>query len=287
LLPRKLGHAVFASLGNTAGRIFKRDRERAVDNLAIAFPGTDRMFREAIAAAMFKTIGRNVYDFLRLKGASPAALSSMVEGVTGMEHYVRAASAGKGVIVITGHIGCWELMPPYFVSLGHKVTVVARRMKVSKLNDELVKIRASVGVETVDRDSSPREMIKPLHRGEILGVLIDQHTSVSGTYVRFFNRPAFTPTGVAKLACLTGAPIVPMADFLGANGRHVIRVLPPIYPPAKVTDRRTTVENLTAECSLAVEELIRLDPKQWVWFHHRWRNPGGGEADSVGYASNA
>lgn len=286
LLPRKVGHAVFASLGNAVGRISRRDRERAVDNLAIAFPGTDRMFREAIVAAMYKTIGRNVYDFLQLKGASPAALASMVESVTGMEHYLRAASAGKGVIVITGHIGCWELMPAYFVSLGHKVTVVARRMKVSKLNDELVKIRASVGVKTVDRDSSPREMIRPLRRGEILGVLIDQHTSVSGAYVRFFNRPAFTPTGVAKLACLTGAPIVPMADFLKANGRHVIRVLPPIYPPATVTDRRATVENLTAECSLAVEELIRLDPKQWVWFHHRWRNPGGG-VDTVGYASNA
>jgi KDO2-lipid IV(A) lauroyltransferase len=118
-------------------------------------------------------------------------------------------------------------------------------------------------------------------------VLIDQHTSVSGAYVPFFNRPAFTPTGVAKLSCLTGAPILPMADFLKANGKHVIQVLPPIFPPEKVTDKKTTVERITAECSLAVEQLIRLDPKQWVWFHHRWREPDVSDTNHVGYASNA
>ncbi len=286
-MPRKFGHRIYAGLGGLAGRILKKDRERAVDNLGLAFPGTNRMFREAITTAMFKNIGRNIYDFLKMEGASAARLASMVDGVEGMEHYEKAAAAGNGVIVITGHIGCWELMPPYFFSLGHKVTVIARRMKVSRLNDELVKIRASVGVVTVDRDSNAREMIKPLRRGEILGVLIDQHTNVSGTYVPFFNKPAYTPTGVAKLSCLTGAPIVPMADFLKSNGKHVIQVLPPILPPEKIHNKKETVEQITAECSLAIEQLIRLDPKQWVWFHHRWREPQTNELSDIEYASNA
>lgn len=287
MMPEKLGRRIFASLGGLAGRIFKKDRERAVDNLGLAFPDAGRIFREALATAMYKNIGRNVYDFLNMKGASTEKLGKMVEGVRGMEHFQEANSAGRGVIVITGHIGCWELMPPYFVGLGYPVTVVARRMKVSRLNDELVNIRASVGVTTVDRDSNAREMIKPLRRGEILGVLIDQHTSVSGAYVPFFNKPAFTPTGVAKLSCLTGAPIVPMADHLQANGRHVIQVLPPIYPPENVTDRQATVEDITARCSLAVEQLIRMDPKQWVWFHHRWREQDVSESGNEGYAGHA
>ena len=270
-----------------AGRILKKDRDRAVDNLARAFPGTGRIFQEAIAAAMFKNMGRNVFDLLKMEGASAEKLASMVEGVRGMEHYEKAAAAGRGVIVITGHIGCWELMPPYFISLGHPATVVARRMKVSRLNDKLEKIRASVGVRTVDRNSSAREMIKPLRRGEILGVLIDQHTDVGGTFVPFFNRPAFTPTGVAKLSCLMGAPIVPMADFLKSNGKHVIQVLPPILPPEKVRDKKATVDRITAECSLAIEQLIRMDPKQWVWFHHRWREPQTNELNDVDYVSNA
>jgi len=285
--PRRVGHWVFSSLGGVVARLFREDRKRALDNLAIAFPESPAMVREAMAAAMFKNLGRNAFDFLNLKNASPDDLASLVDGVRGMEFFHQAAARGKGVIVITGHIGCWELMPPYFVSLGHPVTVVARKMKVEKLNDELMAIRASVGVTTVDRDASPREMIRPLKRGEILGVLIDQHTSVGGMYVPFFGKPAFTPTGVAKLAYLLGSPIVPMADFLGRNGKHTIRVLPPILPPEDTHDKAGAVESLTAECSLAVEQLIRNDPKQWVWFHHRWREPEDEQKNNVELAANA
>lgn len=256
-------------------------------NLEIAFPDSPPMVRDAMAAAMFKTLGRNAFDFLNLKNASPEKLASFVDGVQGMECFEKAAALGRGVIVITGHIGCWELMPAYFVSLGHSVTVVARKMKVDKLNEELVGIRRSFGVTTVDRDSSPREMIRPLKRGEILGVLIDQHTSVGGAYVPFFGKPAFTPTGVAKLACLLGSPIVPMADFLGRDGKHTIRVLPAIFPPDDVSNKEVVVERLTTECSLAVEQLIRIDPKQWVWFHHRWREPEGNQGSHDRVAANA
>jgi KDO2-lipid IV(A) lauroyltransferase len=168
MVPRRVGLRLFSALGGIAGRIFRKDRERAIGNLAIAFPGSPAMVRRAMAKAMFKNLGRNVYDFLNLKNASHEKLASLVEDVRGMECYRQAASTGNGVIVITGHIGCWELMPPYFVSLGHPVTVVARKMKVEELNDELVAIRASVGVTTVDRDASPRGMIKPLKRGNRL-----------------------------------------------------------------------------------------------------------------------
>jgi len=279
--PRKAGLGAFSALGGLVGRLYKKDRRRAVDNLGIAFPESPVMVREAMAKAMYKNLGGNVFDFLNLKGSTPEKLASLVESVRGMECFHRANDAGKGVIVITGHIGCWELLPPYFASLGYRATVVARRMRIENMNDELVAARASVGVTTVDRDASPREVIKPLKRGEILGVVIDQHTSVGGMYVPFFGKLAYTPTGVAKLALLTGSPIVPMADFLGRNGKHTIQVLPAIIPPENVTDKDEAVERLTAECSLAVENLIRIDPKQWVWFHHRWREPEGNNVEAA------
>jgi KDO2-lipid IV(A) lauroyltransferase len=284
LTPRRFGHRVFSALGALMGRLLKSDRRRAVDNLAIAFPESHRVVREAMATAMFKNLGRNVFDFLNLKDATPEKLSALVGDVEGMERFERAVARGRGVIVITGHIGCWELMPPYFASLGYRTTVVGRRMKDPKLDDQLVAVRASVGVTTIDRDGRPREMVDLLRRGEILGVLIDQHTAVGGMYVPFFEKPAFTPTGVAKLACITGSPIVPMADFLNRNGKHTIRVLPPIVPPDIITDKLAMVEELTAACSLAVEQLIRIDPKQWVWFHHRWREPGKNDVEHTANA---
>ncbi|MDH3197274.1 MAG: lysophospholipid acyltransferase family protein [Candidatus Krumholzibacteria bacterium] len=268
--PRAIGHRVFSGLGRLAARILERDRRRAADNLALAFPEAAPMVRDAMVTAMFRALGRNVYEFLRLEGASPRALAERIDHVEGLERLERAYGAGRGLIVITGHIGCWELMPAYFVSRGYRVTAVARRVRTERFNERLVAVRRSVGVVSLDRDASPREMIAVLKRGEVLGVLIDQHTRVSGVYVPFFNRPALTPTAVAKLALMTGAKILPMGIFLNHRGKHVVHVLPEIEPPP-AQSREASVQAMTAACSLAVERLIRIDPKQWVWFHQRWR----------------
>ena len=268
--PRAMGHRVFSGLGGLAGRILERDRRRANDNLAIAFPEAAPMVRDAMVRAMFRALGRNVYEFLRIEGASARALAERIDHIEGLEHLDGACRAGRGVIVITGHIGCWELMPAYFASRGYRVTAVARRVRAERLNERLVAVRRSVGVVSLDRDASPREAIAVLQRGEILGVLIDQHTRVSGVYVPFFNRPALTPTAVAKLALMTGAKIVPMGIFLNHRGKHVVHALPEIEPPP-AQSREAAVRAVTAACSLAVERLIRIDPKQWVWFHQRWR----------------
>lgn len=277
LTPRRAGQAAFARIGALGGRIFAKDRERAVRNLAIAFPEAPEPVRRALAAAMFQTLGRNVYEFLRLDHASSETLRSRVARIEGMENFLEAHREGHGVIVITGHIGCWEMMPAHFVAIGFPVSVIARRMKVARLNDRLVAVRKSFGVDTIDRDDNPRRMFEPLRRGEILGVLIDQHTRVAGMWVPFFNRLAHTPTAVAKIALASKAPIVPMADFLGRDGRHVIRVLPAIRP-REGADKKEMVREITTKCSRAVEQLIRLDPKQWVWFHERWREPEDQEA---------
>ncbi|MCZ6765701.1 MAG: hypothetical protein O7D32_02085, partial [bacterium] len=59
-------------------------------------------------------------------------------------------------------------------------------------------------------------------------------------------------------------------------GRHVIRILPALDPPGDVGDKEELARVLTAECSRAIEDLVRFDPKQWVWFHRRWREPEAG-----------
>jgi KDO2-lipid IV(A) lauroyltransferase len=284
LWPRRAGLALFAGLGTLAERCFAKDRRRAIENLGIAFPAAPGPIRGALASAMFKALGRNTYEFLRLGGSSQRRLQSLVERVDGMEHFLEAHRRGKGVIVITGHIGCWELLPAYFVSLGYAVSVVARRMKVRRLNERLVGVRRSVGVTTFDRDDPPRPMLAVLHRGEILGVLIDQHTRVAGMWVPFFGHPAYTPTAVAKLALATGASIVPMGIFMGPRGRHVVRVQPAIRTD-RAGSREEIVGSITAACSLAVEELVRMDPKQWVWFHHRWREPATEGRAEAAYAA--
>lgn len=271
VLPARMGRDLFAQLGQLAGRIAVKDNHRAVENLGIAFPDVPAPVRRALAAAMFKQLGRNAHEFLRLAGAPRDYVTSRVSRVEGMEIFEAAHRRGKGIVVVTGHIGCWELLPAYFVAIGYPITVVGRRMR-GRLNQRLIDVRSGLGITSLDRDDNPRPMFEVLRRGEILGVLIDQHTRVAGAWVPFFGRPAHTPTAVAKLALSTGAAIVPMASFLERNGTHVVRVNPEI--PVTVTgSREADVRTITAAASIAVEELIRLDPAQWVWFHRRWREP--------------
>jgi KDO2-lipid IV(A) lauroyltransferase len=280
VLPRRAGHRVFGWLGLMAGRLLSRDRRMAVDNLGVAFPDAPPMLRTAMVRAMFKNLGRNAFDFVNLEGRGRDHFDRLVDRVEGLEHFQRAYGEGKGVVVITGHIGCWELMPAYFAARGYDISVIGRRMRLDGLDRRLVEIRHSFGIESIDRDGSPRRMVEALRRGRMLGVLIDQHTSVAGIYVPFFGRPALTPTAVAKLALMTGAPILPMAVFLGARGRHVVHVLPTVAIPQEGS-REDVIRELTGRCSHAVEELIRIDPKQWVWFHDRWREPDGEEGAYV------
>ena len=279
-IPRQTGFRIFSAIGSAAGLVLREDRRRAIDNLEIAFPDMPLSFRKAMTSAMFKSLGRNAFEFLNLEGSTSEELLGRVERVVGQEHLDEARSRQKGLITITGHIGCWELMAAYWVRRGYPVNVVGRELYEKRLNRELIRLREALGYHTIDRDTGGREMLRILHNDEVLAVLIDQHTRVDGIYVPFFSRPAHTPTGVARMAHATGVPILPMAIFMTAPGKHEIRILP-IIESNRDADRDTEVERLTRECSKSIEELIRFDPKQWVWFHKRWRDE---EKSELNYA---
>ena len=283
-LPRRAGYRLFSSLGSAAGYLLRKDRERAVDNLEIAFPDMPRKVREAMARAMFKSVALNAYEFLALGGSGRDRIAGMVERVEGREHLDAVTASGRGLIAITGHIGCWELLAAYWANTGFEVNVIGRELWEKRINDRVVKLRASAGYRTIDRDTGGKELLRILKNGGAIAALIDQHTRVSGVYVPFFSKPAHTPIGVAKMALATGAEILPMAIYMTSPGRHVIRILPPVEIDRDAADKDNEAREVTARSSRAIEELIRFDPKQWVWFHRRWREPGP-ESAEVGYAT--
>ncbi len=285
-LPRRPGRKWFGALGARAYRWFPKDRERSIENLAIAFPQSPTMVRQAMTRSMFRALGEHAFDFLKLEGSSREQIDAMVSQVDGIEHIDAAFAEGKGLIAVTGHIGCWELMPAYFGQRGYPVTVVARKMRNPRLDKALQRIRRSVGVETIDRDANAREMLRVLRSKRALGVLIDQHTDVAGLYVPFFGRLAHTPSGVAKIALSTGAPIVPMAIFGTNDGKYRVQVLPPIPVPENVGNKDSAVREITTACSQAIETLIRTAPKQWVWFHNRWRGLPEERRESQAHVAN-
>jgi KDO2-lipid IV(A) lauroyltransferase len=280
-MPRRAGLSFFSLLGGAAFRLYRRDRQRALGNLALAFPGSDPLVVSAMAKGSFVAVARNAYDAFRLAYISREQVQELCD-LDGGEHLAEACRGGNGVVALTGHIGCWELLAAYFAGKGYKVNVVYRELRDGRLEERLIGMRRRHGISSIPRGASAVSAFKALRRGEILAMLIDQDIDVDGVFVPFFGMPAHTPRGAAAFALRAGAPVVPLAIHMQPGGRHRITVKPPLEPPRAGLSEREAVDDLTARCSAAVEGFVRMYPQQWVWFHDRWRRSGSHEAAGAG-----
>jgi KDO2-lipid IV(A) lauroyltransferase len=268
ILPRRVGHTVFGGLGALAYRFLKRSRNVALANLQLVYGSerTDKELRD-IAKKAFVNLGKFAFDAITMGKYALEDLDGMVEMVG--QHYLdQALALGKGVVAITGHVGNWELMGSYLARRGYPVTVLATRVRNSRLDDLLLDIRRNSGINVLERSRDVLGAFRCLRNGGMLGVLIDQDTSVESVTVEFLGHPAKTPVGPAKLASSTGAAVVPMAMLMTPEGKYRIEIREPVI----VNGDGISLDADVARCSEALEEFIRLEPTQWVWMHKRWKS---------------
>lgn len=266
LMPRAWGLGIVGLLSKLAWLLLPKERDKALFNLRLAFPG--RADHGAFGREVFRQMGLNAVDAIRLARLSGKQVEGMVE-VSGLEHFDRAYRRGRGVAAVTGHIGCWELMPAWFAQRGYRINVIGRRVYDPRLDRLLNSARGKWGVRVIDRDEGAREALKALRQGQALGILIDQDTRVASVEVKFMGHSARTPTGAAALARKTGAAVVPLAIHRLPNGRHRLTVMPELAP-SKLADREAQILEDVQRQTAAVESLIKLDMTQWAWMHLRW-----------------
>jgi KDO2-lipid IV(A) lauroyltransferase len=270
-IPRSAALSLWGALGAAAFALLPATRRRALDNLAAAFPEQSARDREMLARRVFTELARNVAEAVRIAGARPGSVESLVEA-EGWERFEEACRPGAGVIVLTGHIGCWEMLGAYICARGSPLRVLARPIRDRRLDRVVSRLRSSYGARALDPRRGMRSALAALRRGEIVGILLDMNTGTAGVLTPFFGRPAWTPVSAAWLAMRSGAAVVPMAIGRRPDGRHAVRVMPPLDLP-RTGDERGDLAANTAACTAAIEGLIRHDPSQWVWFHPRWRGP--------------
>ena len=256
-------------LGALAGRLawslVARQRKLAREHLAIAFPELSAAQRDAIGRRSFANLGRSAIETAR-GDARNVELSAADEAL------LRAAHAeGKGVVVVTGHIGAWELFARRIAALGLPCGTVAKEAHDPRITRLLESQRSQAGVRVFWRGApmSAREILRFLREGGLLGILIDQDTRVAGHFVPFFGRPAFTPRAAGDLAAHLGAPMIFGCAHRVARGVHRI-VLRPVEV-ARTRDREADSLALTAAATREIEDEIRANPWEWVWMHPRWR----------------
>jgi KDO2-lipid IV(A) lauroyltransferase len=275
-LPRPLGLAVGACGGRLYFLANRRRREVAVDNLAQALaagglePGLDPT---ATARRSFANLGRTAVESLRLihRGLADFEGRWTVLGAEPIKAYLGGGqAAGRGLIIMTAHLGNWELAGQVVPrELGRPVEVVGRRQS-AVAERVLVRLRTQGGNGYISKNGGARAMLQALRAGGILGILYDQAERVGpgGAPLSFMGRSALTTLGPLKLAARTGARLAPLFGRR-EGGRHVFEFGPLVEPPPR-GDRGRLLEAAQRFNDLLAAE-VRRRPDQWMWGHRRWK----------------
>lgn len=275
LLPRRLGLAAMWRMGTLADLLLRAPRREILANCARIFPDWSALQRRRFARRVVQEVMRNGYDFLRLSRYRLDEIERLVR-IEGLEHLERARRGERGVVCLSAHLGCWEMLPYRMRACGYTVAVVYRRLRDPSLDAYVAARRRRCGIETYDRDTGARGMLRCLRSGGLLGILIDQHTRVDSVRVPFLGHPAWTPTGAVRLALRTGTPVVPVVIDMDVDGRHRLRIGPEVPleisgPGDSAAEREALIWRNTARCNEVIGGMIWEAKEQWVWFHRRWR----------------
>jgi Kdo2-lipid IVA lauroyltransferase/acyltransferase len=274
-LPISIALAVGRSLGRVALWFASKDRQRAAHQLQerMGLPADEA---RRVVARMAAHLGTLAAEIILLPRLVRDLDRHVVMDDDARRVIEEAAAEGKGVILITGHLGNWELLAQRIVVSGFDGSTVVRSNPNPYLSDWLIRRRRVAGLEVLDRDHpvAARKLLKALSRGAVVGFLIDQDTRVSSVFVPFFGRPAATPVVPAKLALRRRAPVVTAFIERTRHG-HRVRAERLSLDDIPGDDLEARATALTARMTLAIEDAVRARPHEWVWFHRRWRRRPG------------
>jgi KDO2-lipid IV(A) lauroyltransferase len=224
--------------------------------------------RRSVIRGVFKNLGQTGMEWLVLPRLSSQDLQRLISA-EGVEHLRSALRQGNGAILVTGHLGNWELLPLYLRGLGFEGGVLARRLRYPEYESFLIELRGARGIPTFARGSI-KEVARLLRSNQIVGMLTDQDIdSLEGVFVDFFGHPAYTPVGPSALSMMSQAPILPC--FVVREGERFRLVIEPPVAVQPLEDRAQTLTALTQAWSRVIESYIRRYPDQWVWMHRRWK----------------
>lgn len=262
---------LFKTLGTIGFYIVPSERNKTINHLTKVYGDkfTPARIRN-MAKEVFINLGRNMADAFRISQLTPENIDQIVLS-TGLEKIDNVLKKGNGLILLTGHIGNWELLGAYIALKGFPLSVIGAPIYDSRIDEMVVQNRQVSGAKYIARGSATRQILRALRNNETIGILIDQDTRrVDGVFIDFLGHEAFTPAGPVEIARRTGCALMPIGIHLDNNYRHRIEVGDEItltWTDDLDTDR---IRN-TEVCSKAVEQFIRKHPTQWVWMHKRWR----------------
>lgn len=290
-LPRELGLAFFGRLGELVYAPPSAGKVHTARNLSSIYgrewsPGQIAH----TARAVYRHLAMNLFDAVHLNRLSDTTFGKIMsaENPEGLAAFNRAYSEGRGVVALTGHIGCFEMLLPLVAQRwGLPAFAVGQRLFDPRIDRMVAQARSGENMDYIRRTDNPRAIVRLLKAGRAFGVLIDQDTDVEGVFARFLGKPAYTPSGPIKLAMKYDIPTFVITTARQSDNTHRVFVSDRLDLKRSDNVERDLVENVQKANDLLGATINRF-PEQWVWMHRRWRKkPGDPRYQNVPGAVNA
>lgn len=270
-----LGFRRASQLGSRLGRLGYRPlgiRRTVVEKqIAAAFPEWERGRVEATALAAYESLGRTSVETAILSRYGRDTILDLFDTDDSWQVLERARARGRGVILVAGHLGNWELAGAYIGARGVHLEAVARQQENPLFDAWLTRTRQRIGMNVIYDGDAVRRVPRALRDNAAVALVMDQGAvGLASTWVPFFGRYAKTPRGPATFALRMGSPIIFVAPLRQPDGRFTISLEE--VPVVETGERNADIDRIVADYTTVLEKWVRRAPEQYFWHHRRWKH---------------
>ena len=272
-LPLKISYWIADILGSLYYFLATKDRKIVQGNIRVILNWSNNAGRfRYVSRMVFVNFARYLVEFFRTPKVDLKYIKKYIR-IYGRENLDKALESGRGVLVLSAHLGNWELGAIFLSMLGYKLNAVAWTHKNKQVNNFFAQQRQSKGVTAIPLGVAIRKVFSALGRNEIVAVLgdVDYTNPDVGVKVKLFGQDTILPKGPAVFSLKAACPIVPGYMFRKKDNTFNFVLGEPIaYEPSK--NWENDVVNLTGKVAQAMQDYIVQSPEQWFMLSPRWKN---------------
>ena len=269
-IPKKYIVKMGNILGSIAYLLDARHRRIVKRNLKFANPEWPLDKINNISRKTFQNMGITVLEICQMTCFSKEDILQKVS-IRGKENLLNTIKSPKGVIMISAHIGNWEMCHLFLSSYLQKSQVVVAQNQPYIIERIIHKLRTSTGNTIISKKGAMIKLVRTLRKGKMIGLLIDQGTSRrEGVDVTFLGRNTYATHAASLLAARYNCPVLPVYCIRESDAKLTVVVEPPLKLH-KTDDVRADLQTNTQIMTDSVEKMVSLYPEQWLWFHKRWK----------------